>query len=128
MALYRFVEDGGNERMIMRPVLEEQMLPTGRTRSADLEREKINNEWYVLPRKRKGLSLFDGTAKFSKPGKHYVIPKGTTIPSGLAVSGDGFSKYSGFNHYSVMPRFMMTEFHYLFLLRRFAAHAIPHKG
>jgi hypothetical protein len=114
--------------MVLRPVLEEQLLPNGRTRSADVDREKINGVWYVLPKQRKGVSLFAGPAKFSKPGKHYVIPKGTTIPSGLAVSDDGLSKFAGYNHYSVMPRFIMSEFHYLFLLRRFAAHAIPYKG
>lgn len=124
VALYRFVEDDA-KRMILFPVLEGYKLPNGNWRSPDVERKLIDGTWYVIPKRKTGVSLFNGQRPFSKPGRYYVIPKGTPIPLGLAVTDDNPNQQAGFRHFSITPRTAMAELNYLFLLRRLASWAIP---
>jgi len=124
--LYRFVGDEEPQgRMILHPVLEHTQLKDGRMRYPDVVREKVGDTWIIFPKFRKGVSLFDGPAKFTRPGRQYRIPRGTQLPPGLSVSEDKLNEGFGYMHYSIMPRIVMAEMHFLFLLRSFAANAIP---
>lgn len=125
--LFRYVEaDSPPNRMVLYPVCEPYLLENGQTRSSDLDRREIQGTWYVFPARRTGLSTFAGPAKFRRAGRFFVIPKGTTVPQGLAIGEDNLHAVFKHIHYSIMPRFVMTEMHYLFLLRRLASFAVPY--
>jgi len=128
--LFRFSETNGplSDKMLMYPLLADTPMPSGRVRSADVQREEIppgSSNFYILPNMKMALSLFDGPANFPKVGNHFVVPQGVQIPPGLVISRDRLNKHLGYTHYSVHGAMIMHELHYLFLLRRFAASAIP---
>ncbi|MFT3780680.1 MAG: hypothetical protein QM790_01605 [Nibricoccus sp.] len=125
--LFRFSETGGRfgHRHQMWPVLEEYPISETRTRSADVDRRKINGIPYIFPGFRKGLSLSDGPIDFGKSGDNYVVPVNSPVPGGLVLSKDKANRISGHTHYSLMPAQVMQEEHFLFLLRRFASFAVP---
>jgi hypothetical protein len=117
--------------MLMYPFLEPYTYSDGKTRSADVDRKEIppgSSIFYIFPNKKMALSLFDGPARFTRQGVHCVVPEGSTIPPGLAVSKDKSNDRLGYTHYSVHATMVMHEMHYLFLLRRFAASAITLKA
>jgi hypothetical protein len=128
--LFRFSEIDGpfSDKMLMYPVLEEYVQRNGKPRTPDINREEIplgSGQYFITPKLRTGLSLFDGPGDLGKPGTYQVVPQGCTIPPGLAISRDNLSKRVGYTHYSVHAVHLMHEMHYLFLLRRFAAFALP---
>lgn len=128
--LFRFSETNGplSDKMVMYPVLEEYTLANGKPRSPDVDRIEIpekSGQHYIFPKMRTGLSLFDGPGDLGKPGTYHVVPKGSTIPPGLAISRDNPSKRVGYTHYSIHASYVMHEKHYIFLLRRFAATSVP---
>lgn len=128
--LFRYFETNGplSDKMLMYPYLVPTAIPgMQQLRSPDVDRREVpegSGNYFIFPNRRMALSLFDGPAQFAKPGIHHVLPQGTTIPPGLAVSRDNLSK-KGYTHYSVHAVQIMAELHYLFLLRRLAANAIP---
>jgi hypothetical protein len=127
--LFRFVAASAlPDRMAFYPVLEPFPLENGQMRSSDLDRRQIEGTWYVFPKRRTGLSTFGGPVKFKNPGQFYRIPKGTCIPGGLAIGEDNMHPVFKCIHYSIMPRFVMAEMHYLFLLRRLASFAVPYQA
>jgi hypothetical protein len=128
--LFRFSETNGplSDKMLMYPVLKEYMLANGRPRTPDIDRIELpagSGQHYIFPRLKTGLSLFDGPGDLGKPGSYHVVPMGSTIPPGLAISRDNLSKRVGYTHYSIHVVHVMHEMHYLFLLRRFAVTALP---
>lgn len=128
--LFRFSETNGplSDKMHMYPVLEEYTQPNGRPRSADVVRVELpigSGQFYITPKLKTGLSLFDGPGDLGKIGAYHVVPQGSLIPPGLAISRDNFSKRVGYTHHSIHVCYTMHEMHYIFLLRRFAASTIP---
>lgn len=124
--LFRFFEGASSTdaHSLMHPVLERYQLPNGKYRGADVDRRVINGEAYIFPKFKTGLSLVDGPRKFNKMGEYWVVPGGTTIPPGLAISVDTKNEIDGYTHHTAHPAYVMAELHFLFLLRRFGSHAI----
>ena len=124
--LFRFFEtaNSSDPNLLMYPVLERYLLPNQKYRGPDVDRRIIGGEAYIFPKFKMGLSLADGPRKFNRSGEYWVVPGGTTIPSGLAISVDTKNEIDGYTHHTVHPCFVMVELHFLFLLRRFGSHAI----
>lgn len=103
-------------------VEEPYMLSNGRPRPADIKIENVGNEkWVKVKERPRGLSTFDkpGLPK-GKNWEYIRIPKGTTLPYGLAIVKDEYNSRFDATHYTIAPAFDMPLWRFKMLLSSLA--------
>jgi len=110
---------------VFRPILEEKQVGVGRVRLPDIATEMRDGVRYVLCAKRpRGISTFDRPFVFPRDDWNYFrIPKGTDIPTGLAIVKDFFNSAYGATHYTIAPAYDMPEANFISLLDILARNA-----
>ncbi len=81
------------------------VLSNGRPRAADITIESRGEiKWVCVKERPRGLSTFDkeGLPK-GKNWEYYKIPKGTTLPEGLAIVKDEYNDRYDATHYTIAP-------------------------
>jgi len=85
------------------------VLSNGRPRPADIKIEsRAGVKWVCVKERPRGLSTFDkpGLPK-GKDWDYYKIPKGTTLPEGIAIVKDEFNTRFDAHHYTIAPAYDM---------------------
>ncbi|WP_338845438.1 hypothetical protein V8J88_17105 [Massilia sp. W12] len=86
---------------VLYPDFEPRVLPDGRVRDADIEKQ-IDKDGSVWVKSRGGTSLFDKDAVFPrKKWTTFHIPNGTEIPDGIIIRFTGYNKKYDANHYQI---------------------------
>jgi hypothetical protein len=98
------------------------VLSNGRPRPADITIREVSGEkWVFVEERPRGLSTFDKSGV--PPGRgweYYLIPAGTELPAGLAITRDEFNNFYGATHYTIAPAFDMPLSQFKVLLRLLA--------
>ncbi len=98
------------------------ILSNGRPRLADIKIETKNgNKWVSVKDRPRGLSIFDkpGLPK-GKNWEYFRIPRGTSLPYGLAIVRDEYNTMFDATHYTLAPAFDMPLLQFKALLTQFA--------
>jgi hypothetical protein len=92
----------------------EFVLSNGRPRPADIAIENRDGvAWVCVAERPRGVSTFDKSGIPAGRDWSYIkVPRGTVLPSGLAIVNDGFREMHDSSHYTIAPvRDMpLTEF------------------
>jgi hypothetical protein len=98
------------------------VLSNGRPRPADITiLERGGVKWVTVDKRPRGLSTFD--KRGVPPGRgweYYLIPQGTELPQGLAISRDEPNEVFGATHYTIAPAYDMPLVEFKSLLLRLA--------
>jgi hypothetical protein len=80
-------------------------MSNGRIRRADIE---IIDGWVKVNKSPRGASTFDrsGVPK-GKDWQYFKIPKGTSLPVGLAIVKDNYNTNFDATHYTIAPAYSM---------------------
>jgi hypothetical protein len=122
--LWRAVQKGMDVKETLQPALEKKDLGRGRVRQPDVETYARNGEQWVRSVLGMGVSLFDRSNAFPGGGwEYFLIPAGTVIPAGLAITKDHYIDRYSATHYSVSPSHDMPASMYRRLLDELAFNA-----
>jgi Tse2 ADP-ribosyltransferase toxins len=119
LELWRFVRADEQIPFGLYPGLREKTIgkpPRQRTRKPDLQIERGPDGKLWAKMNTGGVSTFGGEFSMRSAGAYFVIPRGTRLPFGLAVTEDEFSEYAGRMHYTIAPFQDMPLIQYLRLL------------
>jgi hypothetical protein len=87
----------------LNPDFYDRMLPSGKTRKADVLIDMVGGIEWVQP--DGGTSLFDKPEVFPPPGwMSFQIPEGTAVPATLKVIFTNYNKRFKANHYQIESR------------------------
>ncbi len=88
-------------------VEKDKVLSNGQPRPADITIfSKAGVSWVSCRPSPRGISTFDKPNTFKGSSwEYYKIPKGTVLPSGLAIVKDKLSTRLGATHYTVAPAY-----------------------
>lgn len=103
-------------------VEKDKILSNGQPRPADITIfSKAGIDWVSCRPNPRGISTFDKTNVFKGSSwEYYKIPKGTILPSGLAVVKDRFNSRMGATHYTIAPAYDMPLVRFKNLLNQLA--------
>jgi len=90
-------------------VEQEVVRPRGAPRKPDIT---IENGWVRVRNRPRGLSTFDQPNIFKGSWAYYKIPKGTILPTGLAIVRDQYNHTYGATHYTIAPAHDMPLFQF----------------
>lgn len=101
---------------------EDKILSNGQIRPSDITITVENGiRWVSCRLSPRGISTFDKPNVFKGSSwGYYKIPKGTKLPSGLAIIKDKFNSRMGATHYTLAPAFNMPLTKFKFLLDQLA--------
>jgi len=119
LELWRFVRADEQVPFGLYPVLREKTIgtpPRQRTRKPDLKIERGSDGKLWTRMNTGGVSTFGGEFSMRSSGAYFIIPKGTRLPFGLAITEDEFSEFANRMHYSIVPFQDMPLIQYLRLL------------
>lgn len=100
----------------------EYRLSNGRPRPADIKIEERNGvPWVSVADRPRGVSTFNKAGvPAGKDWSYIKIPKGTPMPSGLAIVDDGYRDIYDANHFTLAPAHDMPLGQFRALLIQFA--------
>lgn len=100
----------------------DKILSNGQVRPADITiTVKNGKEWVSCKPTPRGISTFDKPNIFKGSSwEYYKIPKGTTLPPGLAIIKDKLNRRMGATHYTIAPSYDMPLHQFKLLLDNLA--------
>lgn len=111
---------------VLYPILKSFQLSNGRTRTPDI-RTYIKNDEPWIDSKSGGISLFDVHGVPNKRWDYFLLPAGTKVPHGLAITKDAFNTVHQATHYSIKAMWDMPLKNFLMLLDQLSTHLIAGK-
>ena len=111
-------------------VEQDKILSNGQPRPADIKIfSKGGVDWVSCRPVPRGISTFDKPNTFKGSSwEYYKIPKGTILPSGLAIVKDKFNARVGATHYTIAPAYDMPLFQFKNLLNQLAIMLVKEVG
>ena len=104
-------------------VEDDKILSNGKVRPADITISLRNDtKWVLCKPAPRGISTFDRPDTFKGSSwEYYKIPKGTKLPTGLAIVKDNYNRRVDATHYTIAPAHDMPLSNFKLLLNQLAA-------